>query len=244
MIVPIYDETKALFGDGLFINEHIQIHQPTVGEIVEMGEREYYGMLSAFTAIPSDLIGQLWKQGIDWMELSDFELFIMLVRALPVEQTKILFGEKIDFTKFNLYLNKQNQMIYMENDNGVKIDVNIYTKMAEFIRGMHEIKPKRRRAYNKATKKVMVDEALAILARESDKPYKAMLRNLISSMVCNPGYKYDLEGTKSLGIVAFMDFVKRVQIIQNANQLVMGAYCGNVDVSKIDKKEFDWMRDL
>lgn len=238
------DETQAFFGSGLIINDKIQVHQPTVGEIVDMHEAEYYGMLSAFTAVPSDMIGQLWKIGIDWMTLSDFELFIMLSRALPVEATKILFGEQIDFTKFELYLNKQNQMVFLEDPNGVRIDVNIYTKMSEFIRSMHGIKPKRVRAFNKATKKVMVQEALAILEREKNKPHKPMLRNLVSSMVCSSGYKYDLEGTRNLGIVAFMDFVKRVGVIQNANQLIMGAYCGNIDTSKINKKEFDWMRDL
>lgn len=238
------DETQAFFGSGLIINDYIQIHQPTVGEIVDMGEAEYYGMLSAFTAVPSDMIGQLWKMGIDWMELSDFELNIMLSRTLPVEATKILFGENIDFTKFELYLNKENQMIFMQDPNGVRIDINIYTKMAEFIRMMHGIKPKRVRAFNKSTKKVMVREALATLEREKNKPHKSMLRSMVSSMVCSEGYKYDLEGTKNLGIVAFMDFVKRIGVIQNANQLVMGAYCGHVDVSKINKKEFDWMRDL
>lgn len=238
------DETQAFFGAGLYINDAIQIHQPTVGEIVDMSEAEYYGMLSAFTAVPSDMIGQLWKSGIDWMEISDFELYIMLSRSLPVEATKILFGEEIDFTKFELYMNKQNQMVFLEDSNGVRIDINVYTKMAEYIRNMHGIKPKRVRAFNKTTKKVMVQEALANLEREKNKPHKPMLRNLVSSMVCSEGYKYDLEGTRSLGIVAFMDFVKRIGVIRNANQLVMGAYAGNVDVSKISKKEFDWMRDL
>lgn len=238
------DDTQAFFGAGLFINDNIQIHQPTVGEIVDMGEAEYYGMLSAFTAVPSDMIGQLYKAGIRWMDLSDFELFIMLSRALPVEATSILFGDELDFTKFQLYMNKQNQMIFLEDDKGVRIDVNIYTKMADFIRNMHGIKPKRVRAFNKTTEKVMVQEALAILEREKNKPHKPILRNLVSSMVCSEGFKYDLEGTRTLGIVSFMDMVKRIGVIQNANQLIMGAYCGNVDASKINKKEFDWMRDL
>ena len=238
------DETQAFFGAGLYINDAIQVHQPTVGEIVDMGEAEYYGMLSAFTAVPSDMIGQLHKAGIRWMDMSDFDLFIMLSRSLPMEATTILFGENIDFTKFELYMNKQNQMIFLEDPNGVRIDLNVYTKMAEYIRNMHGIKPKRVRAFNKTTEKVMVQEALANLERDKNKPHKPMLRNLVSSMVCSEGFKYDLEGTRNLGIVAFMDFVKRIGVIKNANQLVMGAYAGNIDVSKISKKEFDWMRDL
>lgn len=239
-----YDELQMLFGDEYVVNQYITIHQPTLGEIIAMGEKEYYGMISAFTSIPSDMKAQLWEKGIDWMELSDFELFIMLVRALPVEETRILFGESIDFTKFDLYLNKENGMIFMQDPNGVRIDVNIYTKIAEYIRGMHGIVPKVEKAYNKLTKEVLIREAQQILEMNKRKPYKSMMRTLVSSMVNSAGFKYDYRSIRDLGIVAFMDSVKRIPVIQNANNLMIGCYMGNIDMQKLDKKQLDWMREL
>ena len=36
------DELKMYFGDDIQINEYIKIHPPSVGEIVDYGEQEYY----------------------------------------------------------------------------------------------------------------------------------------------------------------------------------------------------------
>lgn len=239
-----FDELQMLFGDDYVINEFITIHQPTIGDIVQMGEQEYFQMTTPFTTIPSDMKAQLWEKGIDWMELSDFELFIMLIRGLKPESTKILFGDSIDFTKFDLYLNKQNNMLFLQDPNGVKIDVNIYNLMSKYIRDMHGIVPKIERAYNNTTKKVMIREAQMLLRNHRNKPYKSMFRNMISSMVNSAGFKYDYQSIRELGIVAFMDAVKRIQCISNANSLLLGCYMGNVDMKKIDKKQLDWMREL
>ena len=42
------------FGDDYIINDKIKIHQPTIGEIVDYGEAEYFSMVHTITAIPSD----------------------------------------------------------------------------------------------------------------------------------------------------------------------------------------------
>lgn len=239
-----FDELKMYFGDDYVINEHIKIHQPTIGEIVDMGERDYFTMITCLTAIPSDMIAQLYQMGVDWMDISDFELFCMMVRGVPQEHSKLLFGDDIDFSKFDLYLNQQNNMLVLQDPNGVRIDVNIYNKMVEYIRAMHGIVPKPRKAANKMTKKIMIQEAIDNLNISKSKPYKSMLRTLISSMVNSAGYKYNIQETRNLNIVAFMDAVQRVQIINSAQSLTLGAYMGHLDIKKIDKKQFDWMREL
>lgn len=238
------DELQLYFGDDYVINDHIRIHQPTIGEIVEMGERSYFSMVTCFTAIPSDMIAQLHQMGIDWMEISDFELFAMMARSVPLEHTKLLFGDSLDFSKFDLYLNQQNNMLVMQNPEGVCIDVNIYNKIVNYLRTVHGIVAKPRKAYNKMTKKIMIQEAEDNLRYNRKKPYKSMLRTLISSMVNSPGYKYNIQETRDLNIFAFMDAVQRVQVITSAQNLTLGAYMGNIDMKKIDKKQFDWMREL
>ena len=109
-----FDALKMYCGKRYSVNDYITINQPTIGDIIDMGEQEYYGMLSAFTAIPSDLKAQLWDKGIDWMEISDFDLFCMLVRSVKPEQSKIFFGADLDFTKFELFLNPQNNMLVLQ----------------------------------------------------------------------------------------------------------------------------------
>ena len=46
---------------------------------------------------------QLWDMGLDWCEVEDFELFMMLVQTLTPDRTSILFGD-LDFSKLELIL--------------------------------------------------------------------------------------------------------------------------------------------
>ena len=46
-----YDELQMFFGDDYKVSDYITIHQPTVGEIMEFGERRYYSMLTQLCAI-------------------------------------------------------------------------------------------------------------------------------------------------------------------------------------------------
>lgn len=211
-----------------------------------MGEQEYYGMLSAFTAIPSDLKAQLWDKGINWMEISDFDLFCMLVRSIKMEQSKILFGTDIDFSSFDLCINPQNNMLVLQGPppDNVRIDVNIYNGIAQYLRKMHNITPKVEKAANKTTWKVLIREAQMKLKANENKPYDSMMQSMISSMVNSSGFKYNLKETMSIGIVEFMDSFKRIHAIAHARDLTLGMYMGNVDVSKIDRKQLNWSRKL
>lgn len=55
------DELKVYFGEDFDVGDHIHIRQPTVGEILKMGEIAYFSVLNALTAVPSDYIAQLHK---------------------------------------------------------------------------------------------------------------------------------------------------------------------------------------
>lgn len=88
------DELQQLCGYGLKICDGLEIRQPTVGDIVKLGESEYFNMVYTLTAIPSDMKAQLDQIGIDWEKIEDFEFFCMLVCSLPLSSTSVLFGGK------------------------------------------------------------------------------------------------------------------------------------------------------
>ena len=96
------DRLKLYFGDDIIINENITLSQPTIGQIVEFGERRFYNVLSMLTCIPSDMKSELWDMNkTDWQTVDDFELFIMLTRNLSAEDTKLFLGD-IDLSKMEL----------------------------------------------------------------------------------------------------------------------------------------------
>ena len=84
------DELSLYFGEPYVVNDYITITLPKIGEVVKYGERQYYSMVQTITAIPSDMKSQLFDMGLDWTQVEDFQLFMMLAPTLPKDKTYIL----------------------------------------------------------------------------------------------------------------------------------------------------------
>ena len=102
------DALQLYFGEPFSIPSEsandIVIFQPTIGDIIHEGEKKVYSALNTLIANPTMYRLQLWKMGIDWNKLSDFDLFCMLSTSLDQDSTKLLFGD-LNFQLFKLYQN-------------------------------------------------------------------------------------------------------------------------------------------
>lgn len=238
------DELQQYCGMGLDICKGLSVLQPTVGDIVEVGEIEYFSMVYTLTAIPSDLIAQLDKAGVDWEKIEDFELFCMLAPSLKEDCTKVLFGD-LSFPDFNIVpLEDQRGCILRNDQTGVVIDELRYKAITHYLCTMHHIKKQPRTAGNAFTHKMMVDMAYEDLKKNQIKKPQSMMKSLISTMVNMPGFKYNRSELMKVGFCEFMDSVSRIQMINSAQALLQGCYAGNVDMKKIDKSELNYMRDI
>lgn len=242
MINMDVDSLQLYFGDDYVINDYIKIHQPTIGEIVDYGEAPYFSVVYTITAIPSDMKSQLWDLNLDWCEVEDFELFMMLVQTLTPDRTSILFGD-LDLSKLKPYKNNQNgDIVLADKETGIIVDKMIYLRIVNYLRKLHNIKPKVEKAANKMTKKILIEEDRQKILYAKDKPFKSYLLPLISAIKVKQGYTKDY--VRNMGLYEFFDDVSRAQIIDQANHLLNGAYCGMADLKKVPKQDFDWMREL
>lgn len=236
------DELQLYFGDDYVINDYIKVHQPTIGELIEYGERPYYSMIQTITAIPSEMKSQLFDMGIDWCAITDFQLAMMLWPTLPQEKTKILFGD-LDLQKFSPRENLQNgDIVLVDIENNIKIDELIYGRIQAYLCSAHNLTKKVEKAANEFTKKFMIDEDRQKLVYNSKQEYKSFLLPLITSVKARQGYTK--EYIRNMGLVEFMTEVSRLQIIVNTDALLSGAYSGMMDTKKIPKSDFDWMRPI
>ena len=236
------DQLQLYFGDDYVVNDYIKIHQPTIGEIVDFGEQQYFSMVQTITAIPSEMKSQLWDMGIDWTQITDFQLAMMLWPTLPQEKTKILFGD-LNFQKFSPRENLQNgDIALVDIESNVVIDELAYMKIQKYLCSAHNLTKKVEKAANEFTKKFMIDEDRKNLQHNSKKEYKSFLLSLITSVKARQGYTKDY--VKNMGLVEFMTEISRLQIIVNTDALLGGAYSGMMDTSKIPKKDFDWTRPI
>lgn len=239
------DKLKLYFGDDIHINEKIILSQPTIGDIVEFGEKHFYYVLSVLTCIPSDMKSELWDiNKTDWQKVEDFELFIMLTRNLKSEDTKLFLGD-LDLSKMIPVMNNlSNQICLYDEESGIVIDSAIYLQIVTYIREMFNINPKVEKAKNKRTFNVLIEDDRFRKSLNKDKKYTSTLLPLISSMLNSPGFKYKKNELRNVGIVEFMDSVQRISTIVSTTALLQGMYSGMVDTSKIPKEQFNWLRDL
>lgn len=238
------DELAVYFGDDYVINDQIIVKQPSIGEIIEYGEREYFSMINTLCAIPSDMKSQLWDAGFDWEEITDFQLFMSLSKSLTVDMTRIVLGD-LDLSALEQGFNQETEQLVLYNpETEVVIDEYIYLKIVSYLRLVHGIKPKIERAANKTTKEILIQLDRDKIAKAMREPYKSQLKMLISAMMRYPGFKYKKNELKECGLYEFMDTVQGAQIYVSTNALLHGMYSGFVDTKKINKKDFNWLREV
>ena len=181
--------------------------------------------------------------GLDWEEISDFDMFIMLSPSLTQDKTKLLLGD-VDLSNMKVYPHPENEgeVILADKESGIVIDSYIQAKLSEYIRQMHGLTKNVERAKNKRTKRVMLDYDRQIRESKSESEYKSFLLPLITSLKVKMGYTLDYVG--QMRIVEFMTDINRLNIIRTADALLGAAYSGFGDTSKLDKKEMNWMRDI
>lgn len=239
-----FDELKLYFGDDIVINDYVKVHVPTVGEIVEYGEREYYSTLHLLTAIPSDMKSGLFDAGIDYEEIKDFELFYLLTRSLTPERTGIFLYD-LDLSSLKLSISEENNKMVLANDEGnTIIDELAYIKLVGCLRKIHGIVPKIEHAANKTTKRILIQLDRDEIERQKREPYKSNLKFLISAMMRYPGFKYKTKELKECSIYEFMDTARGAQVYVQSTALLQGSYSGMIDTKKINKQQFNWMRDI
>ncbi len=245
------------FGEPFEVGNGIIIHQPTVGQILEVGESDFYGTLYVFIANPTTYRVQLWDLGIDWNKITDYALFMMLLQNVRPEISNIIFGD-VDFSAFEPY----SKTITKLNDDGEEEEVSVptlynketemelsednYILIAEYLSVMFNIHPKIERAKGKLTKQSIIEEEkmnLAIRQKQGNQEESGLL-SLVSSCINHPGFKYKLQELRDVGICQFMDSVQRLQVYESSTALLKGMYSGFISSKGISADSYNWMRSL
>lgn len=243
---------KLYFGGDFEVDERLIVHQPSIQEIMDIGEIELFPVLNVFIGNTTMYRLPLWNKGIDWNKISDFELFIMLITSLENNNvTQLLFGD-IDFSKLKCGKLKRNnsdnseileETILYDFEQEIIIDEELYLYMREGLRYIFNIYPKTEFAKGKTTKEWIIEEEKEKIEQQKNAEPKEFFLPLISFCLNHPGFKYKSFELKEIGIVEFMDSVKQLQHNENVIAQLHGVNSGFVDGSKIDPSRFNFIRD-
>ena len=110
---------------------------------------------------------------------------------------------------------------------------------------LNNIEKDERMPANESTKMILIEDDRDAIEINQRKEYHSQLKNLISSMINCEGFKYNHSQVWDMKINAFMDSVKRITKIKNANLLLQSGYSGfGINLKDVDKKQLNWLGEL
>lgn len=231
---------NLLYKKEYAINDFIRVRIPTVGEILD-NEDKYYGMVSMLTAMPIDMMVQLDDIGVDFTQINDYELFLLLFRSLKEQDTSLIFGD-LDLRPFQTAVNEQNGLIILVNpETGVKIDRAIHGQIAATLRRIHHLKKDIRKPANIEARDYLLERARTKMRRQKNRATDSQLEELIVAMVNTEQYHYGFEGTQELSIYQFNESVHQVIKKIDYDNRMHGIYSGTVSAKDLSQDDLNWL---
>lgn len=244
-----FDRLKMLMGKDYVTKSGILIKQPTMEQISEIGEEEFYRNLNVWVTNTTSYRLSLWKSGVDWCKLTDFELFCSLYKAVDPDVISIILPE-LDISsfeqKYKILGEDEYELVLYSEKQDLLIDAPCYLEISQYLRFMFNIFPKVEYGKGKATREAMIaedEQKIATKQRFGGEDKGSNLFFLVSFCVNHPGFKYRLDQLDDVGIYQFMDAVSRLQVYENTRAMLTGSMSGFVDTKGIKKENYDFTRD-
>lgn len=243
-----FNPLRVYFGDDYVVNDRITIHQPSIQDFIDAdNESDIYHVIAPFVSNTTGYRVQLWDMGIDWNKITNQELFSILIKTVDYKYSKLLFGD-IDFSTFSIYEKTvdDNKVLTLYSPKmDLEIDEETMNKMCKYIQFMFSsYPPEEEFTSSKILKQELINnDRQKQLLQKKDSVGQSLL-SMISFYLNHPGCKYKKNELREVGYFEFMYNIQRLQIYESTRALFGGMYSGMCDLSKVDPKEFNFMRDV
>lgn len=150
----------------------------------------------------------------------------------------------IDFADFEEYeSDKSPETILYDKEHDITIDRFVYARIVDAVRKIHGFKRNNEIPANEITKMDLIDDARDDALMAAQKPYKSVLKPLISALAVKTG-QLGSDSIWNTKINMFFDSIKRINKIQDATLLLQGAYSGFASLKGVDKSRLDWAGEI
>lgn len=231
---------NLLYEHEYVINDKIKVVIPTVGQVLD-NEDEYYSMVTAFTAMPIDLMVQLDDMKIDFEQIIDYDLFIILFNGLRLQNVGLILKD-IDLSKFILDIDEEKQELFLiDEENNIKIDRSVYLQISAVLRKIHNIKKNIRKPGNKDARDYMLKRAREKMKRAKNRKTESQTESLIVALVNAPEFKYDYQSVRDLTIYQFNKSLYQIVNRVDYNNRMVGIYTGNINPKDMSQDDLNWL---
>lgn len=231
---------NLLFKRDYKINDNIKIVIPTVGEVLD-NEDEYYSLITMFTAMPIDMMVQLDDIGLDFTEINEYQLFLLLFGVIKEADTSLIFGD-LNLSSFEKAINTvNNEIILVDKKTDVRIDRALYGQIASVLRKINHIDRDYRKPANEEAKSYMISRAREKQKRQRNRTVDSQLERLIVALVNTSEFGYGYEGVKDLTIYQFNQSLWQVIHKIDYDNRMHGIYAGTVNAKELSQDDLTWL---
>ena len=235
------NKKSLLNATSVEIVPNLSLRIPTVGEILE-DEDKYYGIVSSLTASPFQYMVQLDDMGIDYTQITDYQLFMMLFPMYAQSDLSLIFGD-LDTSDFNVYINQDDdsQVIYSPSNN-IVIDELVYNDLSDMMRKINLFEKVKSKPGNESARKYLLEKERKKQKRNAKKPRFPYLEKMVIALVNTSEFPYNYETCMDLSIYKFNQSLQQIQRKIAFDNTMVGVYAGTVDTSKMaDKDALSWI---
>ena len=235
------NKKSLLNATSVEIVPNLSLRIPTVGEILE-DEDKYYGIVSSLTASPFQYMVQLDDMGIDYTQITDYQLFMMLFPMYAQSDLSLIFGD-LDTSDFNVYINQDDdsQVIYSPSNN-IIIDELVYNDLSDMMRKINLFEKVKSKPGNESARKYLLEKERKKQKRNAKKPRFPYLEKMVIALVNTSEFPYNYETCMDLSIYKFNQSLQQIQRKIAFDNTMVGVYAGTVDTSKMaDKDALSWI---
>ena len=222
------------------INDFITIRVPTIKDIIE-NEDDYYGNVALIVATPYDMMVQLDDMKIDFTQINEWDLFLLLFKELRTRDLSLIF-DGLDLRDFVTAENKQNGTFILVNPKtGVKIDRAIHDQICRYLRKTLRLQKNDKRPANEEARKYLIERTRTKLKRRRKQLVESQIEKYIVALVNTSEFPYTYESVLGLTINQFYASLHQIVKKIKYDKLMIGCYAGTVNMKELDQNELNWI---
>ena len=229
------------------IDDTISIYVPTIGEIYDYGEDEYYNIVQLLTSVPYDLMVQFDDVGVDYETVTEVQLFFTMLEKLCISKVDLsIIFKDFDIYNYRIAENVNDKEIVMLNPKNMdyKITKEKQVLISNAIRKIHFWKKTESKAGNDEAKEYLIERNRKKQRIAARKGHRSFLDESIIKLVNTEEFKYNYEECMDLSIYKFNASLQQIPKKKNWEQTMNGAYFGTVDLIKLDIEKIHWMSSI
>lgn len=258
-------------GKELVLTQNIKVKHPSVADILSLGngmycEDIYWTYVFSLLSDPYDNMVWLDERGVDYEQVSSFDVFIMKWKELDKEYTSnkekydaygispfVITKEALSFFLGGQYdfdigqYQDGSYAIFDKNNPDVQVHKEVFEYMTAFIQVISGLSSENKiNPADQNAKRVLIEDMRSELKKKQRNKETNTDNNFIGKRVMALIYggngsvtPFNYNDIKIYHIVSGLSIIQKQQ---HYNQIMSGHYAGTVNIEKVNKEEIDWIR--